>query len=479
MTIADLFPLLPILLISAVVVLNLFAIAFYRNHFLTAVLTSAGLLGACVSTLAVYSFAPRQVTRLIIIDGYSIFYMALIFGAGFVVTLLSYRYLELLEENPEEYYVLLLLGALGSAVIVASSHFASFFLGLEILSVSLYALIAYNRNGPLGIEAGIKYLVLAATSDAFLLFGIALIYADTGFLDFAQIAQVAGSGHAGLIIPGTGLLIVGLGFKLSLVPFHMWTPDVYEGAPAPITGFLASVSKGAVFALMLRYFTRVDIHTNNSMVLVFTVIAVASMFGGNLLALMQNHVKRVLAYSSIAHFGYLLTAFLASGSLAVTATSYYLVAYFVTILGAFGVITSLSSAGGEPDLLASYRGLFWTRPLLGGVFAAMLLSLAGIPLTAGFVGKFYVLAAGIGSHLWLLVVCLIMSSVIGLFYYLRIISVMFSKVTEDSRDTGLSDVSGLAAAGLALTMLTILLVWLGIYPSTLIELIQKMMSNFA
>ena len=203
------------------------------------------------------------------------------------------------------------------------------------------------------------------------------------------------------------------------------------------------------------------------------------MFGGNLLALMQNHVKRVLAYSSIAHFGYLLTAFLASGSLAVTATSYYLVAYFVTILGAFGVITSLSSAGGEPDLLGSYRGLFWTRPLLGGVFAAMLLSLAGIPLTAGFVGKFYVLAAGIGSHLWLLVICLIMSSVIGLFYYLRIISVMFSKVTEDSRDTGLSDVSGLAAAGVALTLLTLLLVWLGVYPSTLIELIQKMMSSFA
>ena len=133
-----------------------------------------------------------------------------------------------------------------------------------------------------------------------------------------RLLKSAGSGRAGLIIPGTGLLIVGLGFKLSLVPFHMWTPDVYEGAPAPITGFLASVSKGAVFALMLRYFTRVDIHTNNSLVLVFTVIAVASMFGGNLLALMQNHVKRVLAYSSIAHFGYLLTAFLASGSLAVT-----------------------------------------------------------------------------------------------------------------------------------------------------------------
>jgi NADH-quinone oxidoreductase subunit N len=186
-----------------------------------------------------------------------------------------------------------------------------------------------------------------------------------------------------------------------------------------------------------------------------------------------------LAYSSIAHFGYLLTAFLASGSLAVTATSYYLVAYFVTILGAFGVIATLSGVRGEPDLLSSFRGLFWARPMLGGVFAAMLLSLAGIPLTAGFVGKFYVMAAGIGSHLWFLVISLIISSVIGLFYYLRIISVMFSKIPEDFEETGLPDVSGIAAAGLALTLLTLFLVWLGIYPSSLIEVIHKMMSSCA
>ena len=265
MKVAELLPLLPILMISGAVILNLIAISFFRNHFLTAALTSAGLVGALFSTAAVYSSVPQQVTPLIIVDGYSIFFMALIFGAAFVVTLLSYRYLELLEENQEEYYVLLLLGTLGSAVIVMSAHFASFFLGLEILSVSLYALIAYNRKGPLGIEAGIKYLVLAATSDAFLLFGIALIYADTGSLEFAGISQVFGSGHFGLLLPGTGLLLVGLGFKLSLVPFHMWAPDVYQGAPAPIAGFLASVSKGAVFALMLRYFTKAGFHASNSL----------------------------------------------------------------------------------------------------------------------------------------------------------------------------------------------------------------------
>ncbi len=227
---------------------------------------------------------------------------------------------------------------------------------------------------------------------------------------------------------------------------------------------------------MLRYFTKIGIHTTNSLLTVFSVIAVASMFGGNLLALLQNYVKRILAYSSIAHFGYLLTAFLASGNLAFSAVTYYLAAYFVTILGAFGVISVLSEPEGEPDHLDSYRGIFWKRPIQGAVFSAMLLSLAGIPLTAGFVGKFYVMAAGIGSHLWLLVVSLVVSSLIGLFYYLRIISVMFSKDLGNSEATG-SDMTGMAAAGFALVLLTIALVWLGIYPSSLIALIQKIVPN--
>ncbi len=473
----ELLPLLPLLMVSVFVVLNLIVISLYRNHQTTALLTGLGLVLALISTLFIDKSTPQYVMPLIIVDRYSIFFVGLILLAALMVTLLSYRYLELQKESrKEEYYVFLLLTTLGSSVVVSSNHFVSFFLGLEILSVSLYALIAYKAEDSLGLEAGIKYLILAATSDAFLLFGIALIYADTGQLEFARIAPMFDSGHIGFLLPGLGLLIVGLGFKLSLVPFHMWTPDVYQGAPAPITAFLASASKGAVFALMLRYFTKIGIHTNNSLLTVFAVIAVASMFGGNLLALLQNYVKRILAYSSIAHFGYLLTAFLASGNLAFSAVTYYLAAYFVTILGAFGAITALSGSKAEPDLIDSYRGMFWKQPLLGGVFSATLLSLAGIPLTAGFVGKFYVMAAGINSHLWILVVSLVASSVIGLFYYLRIISVMFSKDLGNSEATG-SDMTGMAAAGFALVLLTIALVWLGIYPSSLIALIQKIVPN--
>jgi NADH-quinone oxidoreductase subunit N len=266
------------------------------------------------------------------------------------------------------------------------------------------------------------------------------------------------------------MIIVGIGFKLAVAPFHMWTPDVYEGAPAPVTAFIATVSKGAVFALFLRFFTLVDVRLNGSLFLVFTVIAVASMFFGNLLALLQNNVKRILAYSSIAHLGYLLIAFLASKEYAFTAVSFYLVAYFVTTLGAFGIITVLSGSQREIDRIDDYYGMAARRPWLSGVFTAMLISLAGIPLTAGFIGKFYVVKAGIGSSLWLLVIMLVINSAIGLFYYLRIVVALFMEPDPNQDSVAVINVS--PADGVTLAVLTILLLWIGVYPGTLITLIQ-------
>lgn len=467
----ELMALLPLLVLSGAIILILLVVAIHRSHALTAALTALGLILTFVALPAIYFMLPRQITPLLTMDGYGVFFIGLLLVAGLVVTLISYQYLDQYEGQQEEYYILLLLAVLGSAVIVVSSHFASFFLGLEILSVSLYALIAYTRKGLHGLEAAIKYLILAATSDAFLLFGMALIYAETGTMEFSRIASAVPGGRMSLLLPGTGLFLVGLGFKLSLVPFHMWTPDVYQGAPAPVAGFLATVSKGAVFALMLRYFSVVDIRSYDALILVLTVIAIVTMFVGNLLALMQNRVKRILAYSSIAHFGYLLVSLLASGELGIMAAGYYLVAYFVTILGAFGVISLLAGVNGEPDLIEQYEGLGWNRPWLAGVFTAMLLSLSGIPLTAGFVGKFYIVAAGIGSTLWLLVVSLVVSSVIGLFYYLRVIAAMFAR---PERRPGLAARSaGAMAAGFVLAILTLGLVWLGIYPAWLIDIMEK------
>lgn len=472
MTAADLYALLPLLILAGTAVVVAVVIAFHRSHAISAGLTFAGLAAAFVALPFVHTGVARPVTELLVVDGYALFYTGLVIVATFFTCLLSYDYLERAGGHGEEFYVLLLLAALGSAVLVSSAHFAALFLGLEILSVSLYVLIAYLPESRLGIEAGLKYLIPAAISSAFLLFGIALVYAHSGSLQFAGLTELPASAdtlEGALVLIGFGLIVTGIGFKLALVPFHLWTPDVYEGAPAPVTAFVATVSKGGVFALLLRYFTQVELDANGSLFQIFALIAVASMLAGNLLALLQDNVKRILAYSSIAHLGYVLVAFLAAGAYRETAVTLYLAAYFVTILGAFGVVAALSGAGREADDIEDYRGLLWRRPWPAAVLTINLLSLAGIPLTAGFVGKFSVLAAGIESSLWGLVLVLVVSSAIGLYYYLRIVVVM---LREPAVESGVFAPMGLPGT-FVLAALTVLLVGLGVYPTTLIALIQS------
>lgn len=474
--IAEIRAILPHVIVSADAIVLMLVISFYRGHRLTAALSVAGLALAAVSLPVFSSSLPVQVTHILVVDRYACFYTGLILAATAVVSVLSYGYLEKYNVVREEYYLLLLLAALGSMILVASGHFVSLFLGVEMLSVSLYALLAYHRSAERSIEAGVKYLVLAAVSSAFLLFGMALLYFELGTMEFAELAARVQSADISSVafLAGTALVITGLGFKLAVVPFHMWTPDVYEGAPAPVTAFVATVSKGAVFALLLRYFGRQHMELSGPLFQVLTVIAVASMFTGNLLALLQDNVKRILAYSSIAHLGYLLVAFLAGGDLAVTAVAFYLSAYVVTTLGAFGTIIVLSDGNGEAASLDHFRGLAWRRPWVAGVFTAMIFSLAGIPLTAGFLGKFYVLSAGVSSSLWLLVVTLVINSAIGLFYYLRIILVMFRNGKEGAPARPASASVSLSG-GMVLAVLTFLLVWFGVYPGPLMELIQRMM----
>jgi NADH-quinone oxidoreductase subunit N len=476
LTAADLIALSPLTALAVSTVVIMLIVAWKRNHTLTVAMTMFANVAAFALLSVVLRQAPYQVTTLLIMDHYSLFYMGLIFTASLVVTLLSYSYLERHSEQREEFYLVLLLATLGAGVLVASTHFISFFLGLEILSVSLYVLIAYQRANERSLEAGIKYLILAAASSAFLLFGMALTYADLGTMEFARISLlIGGKAPSALVLSGLAMMVVGIGFKLAIVPFHMWTPDVYEGAPAPVTAFIATVSKGGMFALLMRYFSRLNLHDSGSLFLLFAIIAIVSMLAGNLLALLQTNVKRILAYSSIAHLGYLLVAFLAGGSTGTAAVAYYLVAYFVTMLGAFGVITVLSVER-EADGMGDYEGLFWQRPWLAVAFAAALLSLAGIPLTAGFVGKFYVVAAGVSSDLWWLVLILVISSGIGLFYYLRIVVAMYKDAPRESQ-VGVPSLS--LTGSVALAALTLLLVWLGIYPATLIHTVQWSIANLS
>lgn len=472
----------PLLILMTGMLVVILVLAFRRSHPLTAGLTLVTLALALISIPVVNPIAGGAVTPLLLIDGYANFIMGLILAASLVVTLLAYGYLKIHTERHEEFYLLLLAATLGSCVLAASSHFASFFLGLEILSISLYVLIGYTYENALSVEAAIKYLVLAAASAAFLLFGMALVYAQTGTMEFAGIASAAGAGAPGegrasaFLLTGLVMILVGFGYKLALVPFHLWTPDVYEGSPAPVTAFVATISKGSMFAVLVRFFNPMDPRGFPSLFVTLVIIAVVTMLVGNLLALLQNNLKRILAYSSIANLGYLLVAFLAGGTTGVLASTFYLVSYFITILAAFGVVTALSSGSRDAGWLDDYRGLMWSRPWLAVLLTASMFSLAGLPLTVGFVGKFTVALAGVGAALWLLVITLVISSAIGLYYYLRVVVVMYNRPAQEfetqKRTPALAPAGSLALAGLLL-----LVVWLGVYPAPVLELIQGMVKG--
>ncbi|QNI33459.1 NADH-quinone oxidoreductase subunit N [Alloacidobacterium dinghuense] len=454
---------LPLMLMSATALAVMLAIAVKRNHLAAAGITLIGLGASFFSLLVAASSIPQQLGRLLIFDSYSLLYMALLLCAAAFVVLLSYNYLEQRHEHREEFYILILLATTGAMVLVASRHFISLFLGLELLSVSLYALISYTRSETISIEAGIKYLVLAASSSSVLLFGLALIYEESGSMDLSQLATTLNHTATFPLIAGLMLAFTGIGFKLAVVPFHLWTPDVYEGAPLPVTAFIATVSKGGMFALILRWLHLQNTGLAGTVGVVLSIIAIASMLTGNLLALTQTNIKRILAYSSIAHMGYALVALIAGGTLGAPAATYYLAAYFTTILGAFGVMTILSGPEGEAASIDDYRGLFWRRPILAAAFTAMLLSLAGIPLTAGFLGKFYVIAAGASQSRWVLLFTLIVSSTIGLFYYLRILAAMYAKTSQIIPQRTTMPVP----ATVALAVLTGLIFLLGLYPAPL------------
>jgi NADH-quinone oxidoreductase subunit N len=473
----DFLHILPLFILTSAAILILFSIAVKRNHKAIYVITAVSLLADFIFLHEVDTSAVWTIEPLFIFDGFGKFNVGLILLCSLAITMLSYAYFEQREERKEEYYILLILATLGAAALVISKHFVSLFLGLEILSVSLYSMIAYLRRRERSDEAGIKYLILAAFSSAFLLFGMALVYTVTGSLQFSGIGLYLAANNSMplLLLTGIGLMVVGVGFKLSVVPFHLWAADVYEGAPAPVTAFIATVSKGGMVVFLVRFFHEAGGANYSSVI--FSVIAIASMFVGNLLALQQNNVKRLLAYSSISHLGYLLVAFLAGGSLGAEAVSFYLVAYFLTTVGSFGILVTLSDKDRDAEQIDDYKGLFWRRPLTAAIFTAMLLSLAGIPLTAGFVGKFYIVAAGVSTQHWLLVIMLAVNSAIGLYYYIKLIAVMFDKQTVvevrqgDQLHPSIFIVSGVTMGGLVA-----LLLWIGIYPDALMVIIKDLLA---
>jgi len=465
--------LLPLLGVAGTSIVLMAAVAIRRDRRLIISITMAGLAVSFGLLFTASRVTPCEVTPLLLVDGFALFFFALLIAATAVVALLAYDYLNRRGCESAEFYLLLLFATLGSCVLAASTHFASLFLGLEVLSVSLYAMVAYLRTNERSLEAGVKYLILAAVSSAFMLFGMALVYAQTGSMAFSTLATMQllpGAGFSLITATGVALMMVGVGFKLALVPFHMWTADVYEGAPAPVTAYVATVSKAAVVALVLRLLAAIEAPTTQ-MVGLMTVLAGASIIVGNLLALKQDNVKRLLAYSSIAHLGYLMVAVIAGGSNGGNAAAFYLAAYIPTSLIAFGVITVLSSDDRDHDRLEDYIGLGESRPIIAGMLTAALLSLAGIPLTAGFVGKFLVLRTGVGTGQSILALILVLGSVISIFYYLRVIVAMYMR-TADGTESGPSSVHVSLAMSATLAVLLGVVLWLGVWPAPFLEIVR-------
>lgn len=468
MTKNDFLCLLPMLIVASAPVIMMLTITVSRNLKVIYAFSLLMFVAAFLSLFFIMPEIPRRIEPLLVMDNFSMVFLGALLCVCILITVISYVYLNQQVGQREEYFVMLFVATLGACVLVTASHFVTFFIGLETLSISLYVLIAFVKHRDYSVEAGVKFLVMASLSTAFLLFGMALIYASTGTMSFTSLASYfTRPDISPLILIGIGMMFVGIGFKLALVPFHMWIPDVYQGAPAPVTTFIATISKGSVLAISIRFFYAIRGFHSETLVVIISVIAVLSMFAGNLLALNQTNFKRLLAYSSIAHLGYLMITLLTGTELGTQAAIFYMISYMITTVGAFGIISLLSVCESEAENTEDLRGLFWKNPWIAIVLSLALLSLAGIPLTAGFIAKFYVVLAGIRSGLWLLVMSLIINSVISIYYYLRIIKIMFT----ESESTGRVRLSFTGNLVLAIVVIGILL--LGIIPSFLSEIINR------
>jgi NADH-quinone oxidoreductase subunit N len=441
-------------------------------------LTLFAMVGAAAGTLATYfGHMGSGFFGLIQFDTYSLFFHWLVGLVAFLVILASDSYLERENLAPAEFYALILFATAGMGVLASAQELLTAFIGLEMSSISSYVLAGYRRDAVKSSESAVKYFLLGSFATAFFLYGIALVYGASGSTNLTQIASADPSSN--LLRLGLTLILVGLGFKVAAAPFQVWTPDVYEGAPTPVTALFAAGPKAATFALILRIFTTIHAATD-FWFWAFWILAVATMFVGNLGALVQTNVKRMLAYSSIAHAGYTLVAFAAVTTMkldpntgaapAYAAVLFYLLGYSLVKVGAFTIVSEIGGKGETYQTLDDFAGLGTRQPLAAAAMTLFLLSLLGMPITAGFFGKFYVFKAAINSKLIWLAVLMTINSAIGAYYYLRVIVVMYMREHE-------GDVPADAAPSLSPTAAMVVVVaalatlYLGLMPNHVLGIV--------
>jgi NADH-quinone oxidoreductase subunit N len=404
-----------------------------KRHFFTALALVGALAGTAGSGLAFRS-SGAGFYGLIQSDAFSFFFHVLVGTVAFLVVLAAEPYLDRERLPVAEFYALLLFATAGMGVLASAQELLTAFIGLEMSSISSYILAGYRRDSLKASESAMKYFLLGSFATAFFLYGIALVYGATGTTMLDKMVNTDASSP--LLKLGLAMILIGLGFKVAAAPFQIWTPDVYEGAPTPVTALFSAGPKAAAFALLLRIFATVPAATH-FWFWAFWVLAALTMFAGNLGALVQTNIKRLLAYSSIAHAGYILVAFTAVTSMArggqaeaaaaYAAVLFYLLSYALVKLGAFTIVSQLGGTGEKNLSLDDYAGLSQRQPVVAAMLSIYLLSLLGLPVTAGFFGKFYIFKAAVNSHLLWLAVLMAMNSIIGAYYYLRVIVVMYMR----------------------------------------------------
>jgi NADH-quinone oxidoreductase subunit N len=437
-------------------------------------LTLAGVGLAAIANAWIAGLTETGPAGMIAVDGFRIFanFVFLIGAALFI--LISTRYIDEERLRLGELYVLVLFATVGMMIFGGARDLMVMFIALELMSLPIYVLTGINRRDPRSAEGALKYFLLGAFSSAFFLFGIALAYGGSGSSNLEQIALsigVDGIGASPLLVAATALLAVGFGFKVAAVPFHMWTPDAYEGAPAPVTAFMAAGVKAAAFAGFIRVFFTAFPGLYDTWDAIAIWLAVLTMVTANLIALVQGNVKRMLAYSSIAHAGYLLVALAAASVLGAASFLFYAVTYTLMTMGAFGVVMTVAQRGEERLDLDAYSGLGWRRPMLGIVMTIFLLSLAGFPFTGGFMGKVFILQAAVERGLVVLAVVLVLASLISYFYYLRVAWYMWFRDPVEGRTSDPAEPA--PAMTFALLVAAIGTVLLGVVPGSVLELAQR------
>ena len=467
----DLISLAPVLVLAVFGMMVLITDLFIgKDKSILVFMSLTGLLMAAISSLAKFNLPVHSFNGAYVVDHLSVFFTFIFCISSAMAILLSVDFNKREEIKVGEYYSLILFCTLGMVVLASSTDMIMIFLGIEIISISLYILAGVRRKDIKSNEAALKYFLLGAFATGFLLYGMALIYGSTGSTKLAIISKVISEGQIisePLMIMGVVLLIIGFSFKVAAVPFHMWAPDVYQGAPTPVTAFMAVGPKAASLAAFYRVMTEAMPQLSYSWEILLCIVSVLSMFIGNLGAIMQTNIKRLIAFSSVSHVGYLLIAIIAKNSLSSSSLMFYMLTYAFMIFGVFGIVVLLGRKGDENLEIENYSGLAYKHPIIALTMTIFLLSLGGLPPLAGFVAKFYIFSAALNEGYLILVIIAVLNSAISFYYYLKVIVFMYMKEPVKPLNVTLSPMTLLVIA-----ISVFGTIQLGIYPDPIISLAQ-------